>query len=57
MITRPASSRITEEDVRAGRARLVTRKGYVMAEWAPPGTQLRIPMPDRARRNASSERS
>lgn len=44
MITRPATSRITEEDVRAGRARLVTRKGYVMAEWAPPGTQMRLPM-------------
>jgi len=38
-------ARITEDDVRAGRARLVTRKGYVMAEWAPAGAQLRIPLP------------
>lgn len=48
-MTRPATSRITEEDVRAGRARIVTRKGYIMAEWAPPGTQLRIPMPDQGK--------
>lgn len=48
-MTRPASSRITEEDVRAGRARLVTRKGYIMAEWAPPGTQMRLPMPDQGK--------
>jgi len=43
--TQTIKSRITADDIRAGRARFVTRKGYVMAEGAPSGTQLRLPMP------------
>lgn len=57
MITRPATSRITEEDVRAGRARIVTRKGYIMAEWRRRGHSFESRCRTRARRNASSERS
>lgn len=37
------TNRITEEHVRQGLARFVTKGQVVVAEWAPAGTQLRIP--------------
>lgn len=36
--------KITAEHIRAGLARFVQRGRHIVAEWAPPGTQLRIPM-------------
>lgn len=43
------SKRITEDDIRARRAIPVLRGRYYRAEWAPPGTQQRIPMPEQGR--------
>lgn len=39
-----SNTRMTSDDVRMGRARLVCRGGYYFYEWAPRGTQLKVPM-------------
>ena len=36
--------KITQRHIEMGLARLVERGGHIQAEWAPAGTQLKMPM-------------